>query len=299
VELRQLEYFLAVVEEGSFTRAAARLYTVQSSLSASLLALERELGTELFTRGRRGAEPTDAGRAFVEPARAILADTDRAREAVAEVTGLLRGSVRVATAPVPRRFDVMETVCRFQQEHPGVEVHLVQDGARDLTGLVVEGRADFAVTPLALRSATGLRFEPLLETPLVLVCPRGHRFAGAADIDPREVVQEPVIDLPRGWWIRDLFDRMLADQGLSRRLRLEVDEWFGALTMVQRGQGVAYGPRACIDHEVFGGLEVAVLAGAPLWELGIVTRDEALRGVAGRALLAAYREQCGLPPHPG
>jgi len=94
VELRQLEYFLAVVEEGSFTRAAASVYMVQSSLSASLLSLERELGTELFIRGRRGAELTDAGRAFLGPARAALRAVDGARDAVAEVTGLLRGSVR-------------------------------------------------------------------------------------------------------------------------------------------------------------------------------------------------------------
>ena len=79
MELRQLEYFLAVVDEGSFTAAAARLYMVQSGLSAALRVLERELGTELFVRVRRGVELTDAGRAFLEPARAAIADTGRAR----------------------------------------------------------------------------------------------------------------------------------------------------------------------------------------------------------------------------
>jgi len=69
VELRRLEYFLAVVEEGAFTRAAARVNMVQSSLSAVLLNLERELGTELFIRGRRGSDLTDAGQALVGPAR--------------------------------------------------------------------------------------------------------------------------------------------------------------------------------------------------------------------------------------
>src|SRR3954464_13698347 len=110
VELRQLEYFLAVVEERSFTAAAARLYMVQSSLSASLLSLERELGTELFIRGRRGTELTDAGRALLDPARAALADTERARDAVAEVTGLLRGSVRIATVAVPRSLNAIHTI---------------------------------------------------------------------------------------------------------------------------------------------------------------------------------------------
>src|SRR3954464_12043875 len=164
VELRQLEYFLAVVEEGSFTAASARLYMVQSSLSASLLSLERELGTELFIRGRRGGELTDAGRAFLEPARAAIADADRARDAVAEVKGLLRGSVRVATVAVPRNLDVAETVLSFQDEHPGIDVHVIHDGARDLLGMVADGQVDFALTPLTHRTTPALRFEPVVAT---------------------------------------------------------------------------------------------------------------------------------------
>jgi DNA-binding transcriptional LysR family regulator len=292
MELRQLEYFLAVVEEGSFTRAAARLYMVQSSLSASLLSLERELGTELFIRGRRGAELTDAGRAFLVPARAAIAAADRARDAVAEVKGLLRGSVRVATVAVPRDLDVAETILAFQDEHPGVDVHVIHDGARDLVGLVADGQVDFALTPLRHRTTPALRFEPVVTSPLVVVCAAGHRFAGACELDLREVLEEPVIDLPRGWWVRELFDRMVEERDLARRVRLEVNEWFGALAMVQRGVGLTYGPLACIDHSVLGGLGVATLAGAPQWELGIVSRDEALRGAAGRAFLDTYRRQC-------
>jgi DNA-binding transcriptional LysR family regulator len=292
VELRQFEYFLAVVEEGSFTAAAARLYMVQSSLSASLLSLERELGTELFIRGRRGTELTDSGRALLGPARAALADTERARDAVAEVTGLLRGSVRIATVAVPRSLNVIETVRRFQLEHPGVEIDLLHDGARDLVGLVADGEVDFAITPLTHRTGSALRFEPLTSTPLVIVCPADHRLAGARDVDPGEVVDEPIIDLPRGWWVRDIFDRLMAERSIPRQVRLEVNEWFGVLTMVQRGLGITYGPLACLDEAIFGEIAVVTLAGAPLWELGIVSRDEVLRGAAGRAVLAAYRSQC-------
>src|SRR3954451_12381352 len=98
---------------------------VQSSLSASLLGLEKELGTDLFIRGRKGAELTDAGRGLVQPARAALDDAERAREAVAEVAGLLRGSVRIATVAVPRDVDVLETIRPFQQRHPGVGVSVL------------------------------------------------------------------------------------------------------------------------------------------------------------------------------
>ncbi|GAB3308360.1 LysR substrate-binding domain-containing protein [Geodermatophilus aquaeductus] len=292
MELRQLEYFLAVVEEGSFTRAAARLFMVQSSLSASLLGLERELGTDLFIRGRKGAELTDAGRALLEPARAALHDAERARDAVAEVAGLLRGSVRVATVAVPRDVDVFETIGPFHERHPGVAITVLHDGARDLLGLVADGDADFAITPLTHRTTPALRFDPLLSTPLVLLCPPTHRLAGARDVDLGDVVDEKLIDLPRGWWVRELFDRMFAERGLPRRVRLEVDEWFGVLTLVRRGMGIACGPLACVDETLSGDVAVATLGGAPTWQVGIATREEALRGAAGRAFLNAYRDQC-------
>jgi DNA-binding transcriptional LysR family regulator len=292
MELRQLEHFVAVVEDGSFTRAASRLFMVQSSLSASLLALERGLGTNLFIRGRRGAELTDAGRAFLEPAKGALAEADRARDAVAEIKGLLRGSVRIAAVAMPRRADVGETIRRFQVEHPGVDVQVVPMGARDMTGLVAEGQVDFAITPRVRGTGTSLRFEPLISSPLVLSCPAGHRLAGARDVDPVEVVEEAVIDLPRGWRSRELFDELLREQGVQRRVRLEIDDWLAVLTMVQRGTGISYGPHACIDSETFNGIDTATIAGAPVWELGVLSRDESLRGAAGRAFLSAYLEQC-------
>ena len=295
MELRQLEHFLAVVEEGSFTRAAARAFMVQSSLSASLLALERELGTDLFTRGRRGAELTDAGRAFLEPAQAALRGAERARDAVAEVKGLLRGSVRIATMPVamPRSIDLIETIRRFQEEHPGVHVQVVPTDSKSMVDLVTDGQVDFAITPRVDQASPTLRFEPLISTDIVVVCPTGHRLAGARNVDLHDVAKESIVDFPGGWRARELFDRALAEQGLQRQVTLEVNDWLGILTMVQRGVGIAYGPHACIDTATFSGVDVATLADPPRWELGIAIRDEALRGAAGRAFLAAYRERCG------
>jgi DNA-binding transcriptional LysR family regulator len=164
VELRQLEYFLAVVEYGSFTGAAAHLYMGQSGLSASLLGLERELGTELFIRGRRGAELTDAGRAFLEPARAAVAAVHRAREAVSQVTGVLGGSVRIATVPVPKRVDILQTIRDFHEHHPGVDIHVVHDGAKDMLELVADSRVDFAVTPPTVPMSPTLRYKQLLSS---------------------------------------------------------------------------------------------------------------------------------------
>jgi DNA-binding transcriptional LysR family regulator len=293
VELRRLEHFLAVVEEGTFTAAAARVFMVQSSLSASLLALERELGTDLFIRGRRGAELTDAGQALVGPARATLEQVEKAKEAIGEIRGLMVGTVRVAVAPsLPQSIDIVDTIRQFHERQPGVDVRLLRTDSRTMADLVIEGDVDFAITPWTDRMSSGLHFEPLLSTRLALVCPGGHRLAGAADVDPRELVDEQIIDLPREWQARKLFDGLMQAHGLERRTRLEVDDWLGALRMVQRGAGIAYGPQACLDEERSRDLQITTLAGAPVWEIGVATRDEKLRGTAGRAFLNAYLEGC-------
>jgi DNA-binding transcriptional LysR family regulator len=292
MELRQVEHFIAVAEERSFTRAAGRVHMVQSSLSSSLKALERELGTELFTRGRRGAELTDAGRALLPQARALLEEAERARDAVAEVRGVVRGTVRVATVALPKSLNVMSVLMDFRAAHPGVHVHLIHDGARDLVGLVARGEVDFAVSPLTRQPPSPLRFEPLVDSPLAVLCPRGHPFAARKDVSLDDLLQEDIIDLARGWWDRDLFDRAVADDDQHREIHIEIDEWFGLLSMIQRGVGVSYGPVACLDTELFDNLKAVPLRDAPVWSIGIVSRDDQLRGAAGRAFLQMYREHC-------
>jgi DNA-binding transcriptional LysR family regulator len=299
VELRQLEHFLAVVKEGSFTRAAAELYMVQSSLSGSLLGLERELGAQLFTRGPRGAELTEAGRAFLGHARTVIAEAEQGRDAVAAVKGLVRGSVRVAAVALPRDLGLAETIRWFRDEHPGADLHVVPTSARRAARLVNEGEADFAVAPLPPGAPPALRFERLASTPLAVACPVGHRLAGAHAVDPAELLDEFVIDLARGWWARELFDRMMEERGLQRRVCLEVTDWSSALALVQRDVGLAYTPLGCVDRETFAGIAMATLADAPLWDLGVVTRADGPRGPAGRAFLTGYLQRCRSRPGPG
>jgi DNA-binding transcriptional LysR family regulator len=296
VELRQLEHFLAVVREGSFTAAAGKLFMVQSSLSASLLSLERELGADLFIRGRKGAELTDAGRSLLEPARAALRSLQDARDAVAEVSGLRQGTVRIAcmSASVPDRIDVGPTIRRFRREHPGIDVHLVPADARTMVDMVADGDVDFAISPAAGDLGPRLSFHTLMQTELAVICPVGHHLAGARDIHPRDILEELIIDLPRTWESRNLFDGLLRAHGLERPASVEVDDWLGALTMVKRGTGIAYGPRQCVEEGPFSDLAVARIAGAPAWAYGVIARDEALRGAAGRAFLAAYLDSCAV-----
>lgn len=296
MELRHLEHFLAVAETGSFSAAAARVFLVQSSLSASLLALERELGEKLFVRGHRGAELTDAGKALLEPSRAVLRTAAEARDAVAHVSGLLRGTVRIATVYVPRGIDIAETIHRFHTEHPEVEVRISPADPDAMTSAVANGEVDFGIGPRMGRSSSNLRFRPLVSSPLALACPANHRLARARDVAVSDLVGESIIEVPATWRSRELFDQLFAAHGIERRIRLEVDYWPRVLALVQQGVGLSYGPPEAMDDKECDGVAIATLAGAPLWELGVLTRDDGLRGAAGRAFLAAYLERCAHLP---
>ncbi len=119
MELRQLEHFVAVAEEGHFTRAASRCHISQSALSTSIRSLERELGSPLFVRTTRTVALTDAGRVLLDEARRTLAAAASARESVLAVQGLLRGSLAVGSPPAPGLIDQAALLARFRDRHPG------------------------------------------------------------------------------------------------------------------------------------------------------------------------------------
>src|SRR5262245_46069035 len=124
MELRHLEYFVAVAEERHFTRAAERMGVAQSGLSASIRSLERELDADLFVRHTRRVELTDAGRALLTEANRTLASAAAAREAVDAVRGLVRGSLSVGSEQCLGVIDLPPLLASFRRAHPGVEISL-------------------------------------------------------------------------------------------------------------------------------------------------------------------------------
>src|ERR1700689_1880897 len=137
MELRQLRMFVAVAEEGGFSRAADRLHVVQSAVSAGIRGLERELGTQLFHRDTRHVELSDAGLALLPEARSVLSAVTLASDSVAQVASGLRGSVMLGTmqAQGMRKVSTARLIAGFQRDHPGVRI-----GARHVGGSSVIAR---------------------------------------------------------------------------------------------------------------------------------------------------------------
>jgi DNA-binding transcriptional LysR family regulator len=243
VELRHLGQFLALAEEQSFTRAAARLHVVQSALSVSIRSLERDLGVRLFDRNTHRVELTDAGRALVPEARRTLAAADAARDAVAAVHGGLRGTIRIGIMHSLSLIDLAGLLTDFHLQWP--EVRLIprsaaQGGSSELTNDVAEGRLDLAFAALPDGYPSGLSVRALASEQMLLACPPGDPLGKRRLIELHELDGKRFVDFPPGWGTRIATDRLFLRDGLQREIAVEVADIPNVIDLVTAGFGFAF-----------------------------------------------------------
>lgn len=262
MDLKQLEHFIAAADEQHFTRAARRMNIVQSGLSASIRALEEELGAPLFVRTTRRVELTTAGRVLYEKAQAILAGAREARQAVAAINGLDRGALSIGTCASLNAFiDLPLLLGEFHALHPAIEIKLCHSTAAKLMDKVREGSVDVAFLPL-FEKPRDVVTDPIAVDRLVVACPKGHALAGRANVSLQSLVSDPFVDFQHEQGTRRIVDRAFGALNLSRKTTLEVGDVQVLLDLVARGLGIALVP------ETFARARAAVADGP---QIGIAT----------------------------
>ena len=246
MNLRQLEYFVAVAEEANFTRAAERVHISQSGVSAQIRQLERELGTELIDRSGRRATLTSAGRAALEPARAALSCAGAVRGAVDDVLGVIRGRLTVGMVIGCTLSPLFDALATFRRAHPGVEIALAEDNSDQLIERVRGGAADLALIAAAGGTPAGLAAHPIVIEPLVAAVAPGHPLATTKRLSLRHVVAHPIVSLPLGTGVRTAFDQDCAAAGLSPDVALEASAPPAVADLARRGLGVAILSRSMV-----------------------------------------------------
>lgn len=280
MDLRQLEHFVAVAEEQHFTRAAARLHIVQSGLSASIRALEEEMGAALFERTTRKVNLTQAGLALLEEAKRVLTAAKVARTVVADMQSLQRGRLMIGAVQGLSPFiDLPKLLGNFHRQYPNVEIRLSFDETGALIEGVLEGRLDIAFTQFVEVLPAELTARMLACDPLVLACPSNHRLAGQLDLQLADIAGEHFIDLPTAHGTRQLVDQSFAAAGLSRRSEYEVDDLTMQLDMVAHGLGVALVPELVARSRMRGASDMPLSQASlaepePCWELAVVFRKQ-------------------------
>jgi DNA-binding transcriptional LysR family regulator len=274
MDLRQLEYFVAVADERHFTRAAQRLGVVQSGLSQAIRTLEEELGGPLLVRSTRRVELTPAGGVLLQEARRVLAAARDARLAVTQVHGLARGQLRIGSIQSLAPFvDLPASLGRFREKFPGIAVQLVLDGAAPLLDELDGERFDVVFTQPGHTSAATTRRMLACED-VVLACAPDHPLAQCPPPSLTALAGATFIDLKPEWGVRRLIDRAFAARGAERRTAFEVNDTTMLLDLVAEGLGVTLVPesvaRARPADARAGPLALVELAGgddALCWEL--------------------------------
>lgn len=269
-----MQYVVALADERQFTRAAAVSGVSQSGLSAAIRTLEDDLGAALFVRSPRSVEPTDAGRALLPHARAMLAQATAGRDAVVQATRRLSGTLRVGTEQCLGFVDVSSLLERFHRRFPQVEIHFAQAGSHDLLDDLRAGGLDVAFVAttehLGALAATELGREPL-----VLLTPAEHPLAAGPSVGPvswSDLADVPFIDFTPSWGVRPLNDGVCTAHGVPRRVRFSVGDVHTLLDLVRRGLGVAIVPQhVAAKPEAVGLPRFAMPSDTPEWAAFVVT----------------------------
>jgi DNA-binding transcriptional LysR family regulator len=206
MELRQLHYFVAVAEEGQFTRAAARVSVAQPAVSAQVGRLERELGEPLFHRDQRAVRLTVAGESLLPYARAALSAAERGRATIDSLRGVLHGRLEVGVAgPVDHRF--AKTLGDFHRAHPAVEISFTQRQNEPLLEAVAGGDVDAAIVGIGAQPVPPrVRTRVVATEPLVLVVRKGSALSRRRTVTLSRLREEPMITLVRGSGLRTVLE---------------------------------------------------------------------------------------------
>ncbi|MFD7445623.1 LysR substrate-binding domain-containing protein [Streptomyces sp. NPDC059909] len=280
--LRQMEYFVAVVEQSSFTRAAELLHVTQPALSHQIRALEKSVGGELLERMPRGVRLTPMGRAFLPHAEHAVRSAAQARRAARAAAGAEGGELHVATVHAIAVGVLPDVFARWQRAHPGVTLVLHEYATADALEEALErGAADLAVGPPPQRPQGPV--VPVGEEEIVLVVPFDDRLAGRSSVRLEELsghawircAMEPVVDG------RPFLDLACGRAGFAPRTAVWTEHTSTAVRMAAAGVGVATAPAHIVQGAV--GEDCVLLSVDPPWRRALTVFSRVpLTGAAER-----------------
>lgn len=256
MDLRQLEYFIAIVKEGSLTGAAKRCRIAQPSLSQQLRALEEELGETLVLRKPRGVEPTAAGRILLEHAERVLEEAKLLRERFEKRRETHEGSLVFGMIPTIAPYLLPRLLGPFRQAFPLIDVQVREARTSGLIQQVVDGSIEFAILSDVTaqdRKKWSLHVRELFREPLMLAVPSTHPLASALQAPKPENLQpETLIHLRDGHCLTDRTLKVCRVEKLDPKL--ECDQLETALAMVAAGMGTAVVPELAVRSRPVPGL---------------------------------------------
>ena len=300
MELRHLRTIVAVANHRSLTKAGEELYLTQSAISQQIRRLERELGIEVFRRTSRSVELTPEGRVILGYAQRVLSEVDGMHSELEELTGLLRGQLRIGGVYPTGPYDLFGTLAEFRAAHPGVAVHMIEDTQDGVLAALGADELDCAFTALD-PDALGDEFAATLlwQEEIVVALPPGHALCARPRVTLQELAGEDLIAYRDNSALRRRLERTMSERGLEPRNAFVCTEMAAVRGLASKGLGVAVIPRS-----------VAELPGPPIelrpigpekltWPIALVWRAARRQSPAGKAFLKVALDSAERTARPG
>jgi len=294
LDVKRMKVLREVAARGSFSAAAEALSFTQSAVSQQVAALERETGTTLLERGPRGVRLTEAGRALVAHADAILARIADAEEELAALAGLRGGRLRIASFQSAGATLVPRAVKAFHDRHPEVELGMIEAEPDEAQARLRSGDIDLALVydfeRLPGTLGDDLELTHLIDDRYDAVLARDHPLAARPQIRLRELAREPWVASTRSCGCREITDRACQDAGFDLAVAFEADETMAAQALVAAGVGVTIFPRLALNPLHPGVVARSLGREAPvrrIWAAGLV---DGYRSPACEAMLQILQD---------
>lgn len=288
--LRQLQFFVAVAEQGTISRAAQNLSISQSSVTEAIKELEGDLGVELFERHPRGLNITHKGHQFLRHATKILADVSDARRTFFGGKATATGQLKLGVTSLVAGYVLSDLLARYRRAHPAVEISAIEDNGDYLEHLLVGGKLDLAVMVTSnLRDRMALQSEILEVSAYRLWLPLGHPLASAEIISVGDIASEPLIMLSVDE-IEENTGKLLSAIGAKPHVAFRTRSVEAVRSLVATGAGVALLPDLVYRPWSLEGdrIESRDVSGSlPVVQVGMVWRR-------GSSLPAAARDFIGI-----
>jgi DNA-binding transcriptional LysR family regulator len=248
MDIGQLEAFLQVAAQHSFSRAAEALRLTQPSVTARIQSLERDLGETLFERNGRGVTLTEAGVAFMPHAQRVLKALQDGRDAVQSLQQLELGTLRLAAAPTIGTYVLPGLLKEFRARFPGIEVSVRTEYSDQIVQMVLADEVQLGLERAITHS--DVVAVPLYEDEVVLVVSPQHAFAARGSATVEELGGEALIMFNRGSGYYTLVDNALRQAGAPSSPAMEMDNMEATKKMVEEGLGISVLPKVAVEREV-------------------------------------------------
>ena len=250
MELDHLRAFISVTEQGSFSRAAERLFITQPAVSKRIASLESELDTHLFDRIGHTITLTEAGKALLPRARRIIMEVEDSKRAVANLTGAIAGPLHIGTSHHIGLHRLPPVLRRYTREHPQVQLNIQFMDSEEVCHAVLHGELEMGIVTLPLSPDPNLRLLPVWHDPLVIVAHCDHPLLSGKKVLARDLSQYSAILPATGTFTREVLEQTLKPMAIDLNVGMSTNYLETIKMLVSVGLGWSVLPQSMLDDDV-------------------------------------------------